>query len=163
MTDRLPLNAIARCTAILLLLGVAGCTGDERYGNREAGYLENAHEIVSAADWSKPENIDVTLSEFSFSPKTLTFSAGKTYALKLFNPDPITHNFTAGTFFRAIAAYRLTMWDGEADMPILESISLNSEETKTLFFVAVQPGSYALKCDVTLHATFGMTGAIVIR
>jgi uncharacterized cupredoxin-like copper-binding protein len=163
MTDWTIANGFARCAAVLLLFGVAACAGDERYGSPETGYLENAQEIVSAADWSKPEKITVILSEFSFSPDALTFRAGQTYALKLFNPDPISHNFTSSTFFRAIAAYRLTMSDGEADMPVLESISLDSKETKILYFVAARPGSYALKCDVTLHATFGMTGEIAIR
>ncbi len=55
------------------------------------------------------------------------------------------------------------MSDGEAGMPILESISLASKETKTLFFVPVRPGGYALKCNVTLHATFGMKGEFEIR
>ncbi len=163
MTDWITANGFARCVAILLLFGVAGCAGDERYGSPDSGYLENAQEIVSAADWSKPEIINVTLSEFSFSPDALVFRAGQTYGLKLFNPDPIRHNFTSSTFFRAIAAYRLTMSDGEADMPTLESISLDSKETKILYFVAARPGSYALKCDVPLHATFGMTGDIEIR
>ena len=70
---------------------------------------------------------------------------------------------TATEFFHAIAAYRLSMSDGEAGMPLLESISLESKETKILYFVPVRPGNYALKCDVTLHATFGMTGKIEIR
>ncbi len=164
MTDRYTANRFARCAAILLMFGVAGCgAGDERYGSPESGYLENALAVVTAADWTKAEKINVVLSDFSFSPDALAFRAGQPYALVLFNPDRIAHNFTAGAFFRAIAAQRLTMSDGEAGMPILESISLASKETKILYFVAVRPGSYPLKCDVTLHATFGMTGEIEIR
>lgn len=164
MTDKYTANGFARCAAILLMFGVAGCgVADERYGSPETGYLENAQAVTSAADWSKAEKVTVTLSDFSFSPDALVFRAGQPYELTLVNPDPISHNFTTGTFFRAIAAQRLTMSDGEAGMPLLESISLVSKETKILYFVAVRPGRYALKCTMTLHATFGMTSEIEIR
>lgn len=164
MTDWFTTRGLARCAAVLLLFGAAGCGPvDERYGEAGSGYVENALEIVSAADWPKAEKITVTLSNFSISPEALSFNAGQPYALTLHNPSAIAHNFTAGAFFHAIAAYRLTMSDGEADMPLLESISLESKETKILYFVPVRPGSYALECDVTLHATFGMTGEIEIR
>lgn len=163
MTDLFTVNRIARRAVILLLFGVAGCAVDERYGSPDSGYLENIQAVVSAADWSKAEKITVTLSNFSFSPDALVFRAGQPYELTLINSASFSHNFTTGTFFRAIAAQRLAMSDGEAGMPTLESISLESKETKTLYFVAVRPGRYALKCSVPLHAIFGMTGEIEIR
>ena len=129
------------------------------YGRSPAG----GRQIVDGADWASAEPVEVDLAEFEFSPGTLRFRKGRPYALKLTNTGSMTHRFMARGFFRAIAARSLMFSDGEASLPLLEAIAVASQETKTLYFVPVEPGDYYLSCDVPLHATFGMVGRILIE
>lgn len=143
---------------------VTACTaGDDDFAASANGYPADAAQIVGAADWSTAEKQTVELSEFEFGPDVLTFRLGQPYALTLVNSGAFPHTFTAGDFFRAIAAKSLLYADGEAGFPQLESISLAAGEAKTLFFVPVTPGSYDLTCTQPLHATFGMVGRIHIK
>lgn len=143
---------------------VAACTpNDDEFGAPTDGYPADAAKIAGGVDWSAAEELAVELSEFKFAPDILSFRTGRPYALTLVNSGALPHTFAAGEFFRAIAVKSLLFEDGEAGFPKLESISLAVDESKTLFFVPVTPGSYELICTEPLHATFGMVGQIHIK
>lgn len=150
--------------AVAIATIVSACTSsDDSFGVSGDGYPEGGREIVDGAEWASAETVEVDLAEFEFSPEILVFRNGRPYALRLTNTGSMTHRFVAGGFFRAIAAKSLVYSDGEAGFPLLEAIAVEPEDTKTLYFVAVTPGDYRLSCDVTLHATFGMVGRILIE
>jgi len=148
-----------------LLAALAACGGpQDRFGARETA-SEAAQRIaaISAADWGAAEAVTVTLDEFSFTPDALTFRGGRTYALTLVNAGGSAHTFTAPEFFRAVAMRPPGPGQGAHGEAPLESVALGEGESRTLEFVAVTPGTYALKCERPLHSTFGMTGTIVIE
>ncbi len=105
----------------------------------------------------------VGLSEYAFSPGSLTFSKGTPYRLRIVNRGSATHFFVAQGFFKAIAARGLKTASGETTYPYLKSIALGPGESKVLSFVPVKAGGYTLDCTAPFHASFGMTGAIRIQ
>jgi plastocyanin len=112
---------------------------------------------VSAQD--TPARIEVGLSNFAFTPATLTLDRGKPYVLVLRNDAGGGHNFEAAKFFAAAVidpADRAAIRDGKVD--------LKGGATAVIHLTApATPGSYPLRCTHFLHATMGMTGTIVVR
>ncbi len=150
--------------AALAVVGIGGCA-DARdvFGDPGAGYVGDVRERVASAEWSRAETLTVVLSEFAFSPGTLTFRAGTPYRLRIENGGDSTHFFVSDGFFKAIAPGRLITRSGETAQPNLKSIALAPGEAKDLEFVPVRTGAYELECTAPLHATFGMHGTILIR
>jgi len=136
---------------------------DDSFGNADDGYPDDAAQIADGADWSDVQTVSMELSEFSYTPDTLTFRRGQPYALELTNTGSVAHRFVARTFFRSIAVKGIRYADAEAGYPILEAVSLQPQETKTLYFVPVIQGDFHLACDQPLHATLGMAGRLVIE
>jgi len=148
-------------TSILVL---AACTGGEDGFIEPTGdQLVQISESIAAVDWSTVEERALDLDEFSFSPSDMAFKMNQPYELTLTNKGDIAHNFVAPAFFGAIAVKGLVFADGEANMPLLESIALDVGETNVLIFVPLQKGSFPLVCDKPLHETFGMKGTIAIE
>jgi len=150
--------------AVLAVGGAGGCAGaQDVFGDPGAGYVGDARECVASADWPRAETPTVVLSEYAFSPGTLTFRAGTPYRLRIENGGDSTHFFVSDGFFKAIAPGRLITRSGETAQPALKSIALAPGEAKTLEFVPVRTGAYELECTAPLHAAFGMHGTILIR
>ncbi len=150
--------------ALLLLASLSGCAvGDDRYANPSAGHMKASVAVIKATDWTKAEERTILLNKFERSPEMPDFMAGKPYVVRFVNEGMFPHNFTAGGFFRAIAVQRLFMTDSEASMPMLESLSLAPGEEKTLYFVPMKTGGYAVHCDQTLHSILGSPGTLTIR
>lgn len=150
-------------SAIALSALTACASGDVVHKAAPEGYLQDVSARVAAADWSKAQTVEVTLSDYAFTPGALTFEAGKPYRLLLRNQGSSTHTFTSLGFFQAIAAQKLVSATGEDALPYIEKIEVPSGGSKELTFVPVRAGSYPLECSVFLHDAFGMTGDITIR
>jgi uncharacterized cupredoxin-like copper-binding protein len=149
---------------LAVIVGLAACsTGDVVLDRPAAGYLEDARAQVAEADWTRAQTVTVTLSEFSFEPADLAFTAGVPYRLVLRNIGDGRHTFVSDGFFKAIAARRLESPDGVASHPTLKVIEVPPGAEKTLEFVPVTRGVYELECSVFLHGAFGMEGRIAIR
>ena len=150
--------------AALAVVGVGGCAGaQDVFGDPGAGYVEDVRERVASAEWSRAETLTVVLSEYAFSPVTLTFRAGTPYRLRIENGGDSTHFFVSDGFFKAIAPGRLITRSGETAQPTLKSIALAPGEAKDLECVPVRTGAYELECTAPFHAAFGMHGTILIR
>jgi len=158
--SRVPIIAV-----LPLLAALAACGApQDRFGAPEsAAAVSQRAAAVSAADWSKAEDVTVTLDEFSFTPDALTFRAGRAYRLTLVNAGGGAHTFTAPEFFRAVAMRPPGPGQGAHGEAPLESVALGEGESRTLEFVAAIPGTYELKCERPLHSTFGMHGTITIE
>jgi len=105
---------------------------------------------------TQPQRIDVRLSNFKFTPDTITLTHGQPYVLHLSSSGG--HSFAAKAFFAAAtmpAADRAKAKDGKVDLEGGDSVDIH--------FTAPKPGSYPVKCTHFLHASFGMTGTIVVR
>jgi plastocyanin len=111
----------------------------------------------AAAQPQQPVTVAVTMSNFKFDPQTVQLRAGVPTVLHLVNTAGGGHSFSAPQFFAAAKiapASQALVRDGTVDIPKHSAVD-----------IALTPaaGSYGLKCTHTLHAAFGMKGAIVVR
>jgi uncharacterized cupredoxin-like copper-binding protein len=99
--------------------------------------------------------------ELKFVPNTLTFDAGKRYALVLDNPSPEKHYFTAKDFADSIWSQKVETAGVEVKGAIHE-LELKPGAEAEWVFVPLKPGIYELHCSIPGHAEAGMTGTITI-
>ena len=154
-----------RAITIAIVLGaVTACApGDVLLTEPPPGYVEDAPARVAAADWSSAETVTVALSEYRIAPQQLEFRQGAPYRLRIENQGTLTHTFNSEGFFEAIAVQKLRSGENETALPYVKDVVVAPGEVKDLYFLAVVPGSYDLRCSVILHDVFGMTGTIEIR
>ena len=111
--------------------------------------------LVAAAPSPAAERVDVALSNFKFTPSTIHLKHGQQYVLHLTSTGG--HSFQARAFFAAATiapADRATITDGK--------IELTSTRGADIHLTAPKAGIYPIKCTHTLHASFGMTGKIIV-
>ena len=105
-----------------------------------------------------PAVIEVHLSNFRFTPRTIVLDHGRPYVLRLVNLAGGGHDFTAPAFFaNASVAARDRRWttEGEVEVP--------PHQVREIHLTAPQAGIYKLKCSHSFHKMLGMTGQIVVR
>lgn len=112
----------------------------------------------AAPDWGTAHEVEIRLSNFSFTPDRIELKSGEAYRLHLVNTASGGHNFDAGKFFAAAQV-------SPSDQAKVQkgTIELKGGETKDIRLVAPAAGSYKLHCSHFMHSTFGMTGEIVVR
>ena len=154
-----------RAITIAVVLGaVAACApGDVLLTEPPPGYVQEAPARVAAVEWSRAETETVALSEFRFAPQKLVFRCGAPYRLRIENWGNFTHTFNAEGFFEAIAVQKVRSGENETALPYVKNVVVAPREVKELYFLAVVPGSYDLRCSVILHDVLGMTGTVEIR
>lgn len=103
---------------------------------------------------AQPRTLEVRLSSFDFTPSTITLRAGEPIVLHLVNGGGGGHNFAAPQFFAAARAVSGPVRDGKVEVPGHRSVDITLTPAR---------GSYRLRCTHTLHASFGMTGRIVVE
>ena len=102
--------------------------------------------------------VNVQLSNYKFTPRTIVLDHGRAYVLRLYNASGGGHDFNAPAFFRAATiapSDRRWVAGGEVEVPPgqLREIRLN----------APTAGSYKVKCTHSFHKMLGMSGKIVVR
>lgn len=128
-----------------------------------ADYVENAAEIVKAADWKAMTTITVKLSEFEYDTY-LELTAGKAYKLELKNVGEKKHYFTAPEFFKNIATRKAQVNDqAEIKAPYFDAIEVLPGGQLDLYFVAHNKGEYPVYCTIDDHRDQGMEETIVIK
>ncbi len=129
--------------------------------NRTAFSLAAAAGVALAvlpANAQQPADVAVTLANFAFSPEPVRVPVHRKVTLTLINSARGGHNFAARDFFRAAhvdPADAAKIRKGTVEVPGHASVSIA--------LTIDQPGRYLLKCSHFLHASFGMTGAIVVE
>jgi uncharacterized cupredoxin-like copper-binding protein len=129
---------------------VAACAG----GRPDGGALPRPSSV--ATDWSRAEALTVTMAEYRFVPNQLRFRRGLVYRLHLENVGTELHEFTAPAFLAAI-----DLRDPAVLAAGKNEIVVAPGKAKDVYFVARQPGDYALTCAD--HDWAGMTGTIAIE
>ncbi|MES2056952.1 MAG: cupredoxin domain-containing protein [Pseudomonadota bacterium] len=112
---------------------------------------------VAAADQPATQ-IDIALSNFKFTPATVTLEHGRAYTLHITDTASGSHDLVAKAFFAGAAiapADRRQISKG--------AISFEGGETIDIHLVAPGPGTYEMHCSHFMHSAFGMTGKIVVR
>ena len=157
-------NTMMRFFMILSCLVLAACgTRDDGFVAPTGDQLAYLNMTVAAVDWSTAQKQTLVLDEFDFAPAELTFRRSQPYELTMTNKGFFAHDFVVPAFFDAVAIKALIFSDGEFRMPLLEYVTFDAGETKTLVFVPVRAGELPLVCDQPLHKRFGMEGKIRIE
>lgn len=113
---------------------------------------------ASSGPAQAPAAVNVQLSNYKFTPKTIVLDRGKSYALRLYNASGGGHDFTAPTFFAAATiapSDRRWVRGGEVEVP--------PGQLREIRLTAPGPGRYKLKCTHQFHKFFGMSGTIIVR
>lgn len=102
--------------------------------------------------------IEIELSNFKFTPATITLHHGQPYVLHFVNKAKGGHDFEARTFFDAASV-------APEDRAVIAKgkIALNGGQAIDVHLTAPGAGTYAVRCTHFMHSTFGMTGKIVVR
>ncbi len=106
-------------------------------------------------------SLGTSAGELKFVPNNLEFTTGKRYKLKLTNPSPQKHYFTAKDFADAIWTQKVEAGNVEVKGAIHE-LELKPQAEAEWVFVPMKPGSYQLRCTIAGHAEAGMTGKIAL-
>ena len=129
----------------------------------------------SAVDPAQGRVVEVTMTEFAFSPTTITLAAGEKVTFKLKNTGVVEHDFMAGRQGTPGKGYALD-WiakavdgarpphthAGEAAMG--EGVRVSADWMMTLTVVVPQDkGEYEFGCFVQGHYEAGMKGKLVIQ
>jgi len=107
---------------------------------------------------SAGQQIDVTLSNFSFAPNMLRLQRNMPYTLHLMNSASGGHSFSAPELF---AAAQIAPEDsskvanGRIEIPAGQAIDIH--------LTPMNAGTYQIVCTHFLHQTFGMHGTAIIE
>ena len=122
---------------------------------RVSTWATGVRELVAVTDWSKPEIVNVMITEYDFQPSRLVFEAGKTYRLNIINRGAFKHTFSSSGFFNSIAVRRLEAAEGTSHLPNVVRLVFEPDEEKELLFLAVKTGEHLLECLHPLHFALG--------
>jgi plastocyanin len=102
--------------------------------------------------------INISLTNYAFTPKAITLKAGTTYHLHFINNGSKDHSFSAPDFF---AASQIAPEDqAKVKKGLVEMESGQSVD------VAVTPsraGTFGVECTHFMHAMMGMHGSITVE
>lgn len=132
----------------LLALSLAGCATTHAITPQLAR---------SDAVFANAQPVEVTLSNFKFTPNHIRLRAGTPYALHLINVASGGHDFAAPEFFAAAKVApedAAVIADGE--------VALAGGASRTVRLIPAA-GTYKLTCTHPGHALLGMTGDIVVE
>jgi len=103
--------------------------------------------------------ITVSMTNYAFTPSTLTLKAGETYRIHFSNDAGKGHDFSAREFFQSstiAAADKSKLEDGE-------EVELDGGQSADITLTPNHPGTYPVTCTHFMHSMLGMTGKIVVQ
>ncbi|HEY2177132.1 MAG TPA: cupredoxin domain-containing protein [Caulobacteraceae bacterium] len=101
--------------------------------------------------------LDITMSNYRFTPSVVHLHRGVTYALTLRNQSGGGHSFEAGAFFAMAElspADRDRLGPGKIEVPPGDQV--------IVFVTPTRPGVFHFHCTHAFHSMMGMTGTIVV-
>jgi len=107
-----------------------------------------------AAAQPAARNVEVRLSNFSFTPNTIRLRAGEPVVLHLVNVAHGGHDFAAPEFFAAASGVSGPVARGRVELHGNQSVDVH---------VTPARGHYHLRCTHTMHTAFGMHGEIDVE
>jgi cytochrome c oxidase subunit II len=131
-------TAVVCMAAAGMLVGACGGGDDDEGGS--AGTTSSTG--ASGSEAPAGGAIEVSGKEFSFTPDTLTLTAGQAQKIVLMNTGSIEHDITVS----------------EADFKLAVLAGKSGEKTLTID----KPGTYKMFCSVAGHEAAGMKGEITV-
>ncbi|WP_161539576.1 cupredoxin domain-containing protein [Paramagnetospirillum kuznetsovii] len=146
---------------LALPFALAACAGSDVISpTLPPNYLSDAPRILAATDWSNPDSVTVTMTNFEFSPSELNLRRDRAVRLVFVNPSTKDHTVVSDQFFREVATRQVVGPNGATAAPWLSKLVVPSGETKEIWLVPARYGAYHFQCDVTGHSALGMNGII---
>ena len=117
-----------------------------------------AMQIPAVHAQANRQEIQITLSNFSFNPNMLRLQRNMAYTLHLTNTASGGHSFSAPEFFAAAAVApedRAKITNGR--------IEISAGQTVDVTVTPMTAGGYPIVCTHFLHQSFGMHGTAVVE
>ena len=108
------------------------------------------------ADWSRAQRVDAVMTNYEFTPSAYHFRVGVAYRLHLENRGSELHEYAAPDFFKSVELRNPDVLNADRT-----EIAVPPGEQRDLYFVAREPGKFALSCPD--HDWTGMVGRITIE
>jgi len=98
--------------------------------------------------------VEISLSNFDFTPSTIRLRAGEPIVLHLVNTAHGGHNFAAPEFFAAASGVSGPVTSGKVELHGNQTVDIRLTPAR---------GHYHLRCTHTMHTAFGMSGEIEVE
>jgi len=125
-------------------------------------WVQDGAALVEAADWDKSQALTIELSEFAFTPKEFSLTAGQPYVIKVIDKGTVKHEFTAGDFFGSVAFRKAEDASAEFKAPAPHEVEVFAGKTVELYLIPTKAGTYELVCEIEGHFEAGMFGTITV-
>jgi len=125
-------------------------------------WVQDGAAVVEAADWDTKQELTIELSEFAFTPKEFTLTAGQPYVLKVVDKGDVKHEFTAEDFFGSVAFRKAEDASAEFKAPAPREVEVFAGKTVELYLIPTKAGAYKLVCEIEGHFEAGMFGTITV-
>ncbi len=109
---------------------------------------------------SENPKIDVTTTEFQFTPNTWTAAAGSTVAVNLTNNGTEEHEWVV---LKAGTSVTPPFDDDDEDKVFWEVEAEPGQTTSSSFTAPSEPGTYTVVCGVAGHLEAGMQGTLTVK
>ena len=116
--------------------------------------------LASCGGSAPSTTIDVTLTDFAFTPNSFTVPAGQEITLKVLNNGAVVHNFIIMKFGTSAG----DTFDSEDEANVFWSerdISPGGDLSVT-FTAPAEPGEYQIICKTQGHIASGMVGILTV-
>ncbi len=103
--------------------------------------------------------LNVTLTEFSFTPNTWTVNAGQQVTINIKNTGTVTHDWT---IMKTPISGSFTAADKANEFWASPMVSAGQSQTAT-FTAPSTPGTYQVVCTESGHFEAGMQGTLTVK
>jgi uncharacterized cupredoxin-like copper-binding protein len=110
----------------------------------------------SSIDWSKAQRVDAVMVDYRFEPSAYRFRHGVAYRLHLENRGTELHEYNAPAFFKSVELRDPAVLNRDRT-----EIEVPPGAHRDLYFVALSPGKFPLRCPD--HDWAGMVGTITVE
>ena len=115
--------------------------------------------FLLATSASAQTGITVSMTNYAFTPSTLTLKAGQTYRIHFSNDSGKSHDFTAREFFQSATIAP----EDKSKLEDGDEVELEGGQSADITVTPNKPGTYAVSCTHFMHAMMGMAGKIVVQ
>ena len=113
---------------------------------------------VNAALAQTDNLINISLTNYAFTPNAITLKMGTTYHLHFINSGSKDHNFSAPEFFAASAVAP------EDEAKVKKGlVGLESGQSVDVTVTPSRAGTYPVECTHFMHKMMGMHGSILVQ
>ena len=107
-------------------------------------------------------SIKVTMTDFAFSPNTITVPAGQAISVRVTNNGAVSHDLMIMNLGHELSSQDHADTGAHANA-LWEQAPLGAGESKESTFLAPnEPGAYQIICGVAGHFEAGMVGRLIV-